>query len=119
MDGYNYFVNHLSRFLGETVTIFTTSGGDSGDGFTGVLLSVNYNYVRLLTRIGPPPACALGNCCSGFAPGSVGAASGNVYEDGTTTGGPGTYDRNCGVYSVGSVTDIPVSRIASFVHNAV
>lgn len=116
MDGYNYFVNHLSRFIGETVTIFTTSGGQSGSGFTGVLISVNCNYVRLLTRIGPAPACALGNCCSGFAPGSVGAENGNFYENGTTNGG---YGRNCGVYTVGSVTDIPLFTIASFVHNAV
>jgi len=31
----------LSNYIGETVTIFTKSGGQSGAGFTGVILSVN------------------------------------------------------------------------------
>ena len=29
------------RYIGETVTIFTTSGGESGMGFTGVVISSN------------------------------------------------------------------------------
>lgn len=44
----------LSNYIGETVTIFTSSGGQSGAGFTGVILSVNNVFVRLITRIGPP-----------------------------------------------------------------
>ena len=32
--------NLLQDSIGETVTIYTTSGGDSGAGFTGVVLSV-------------------------------------------------------------------------------
>lgn len=55
----------LAKYIGETVTIFTASGGQSGSGFTGVVLSVNNCFVRLLTRIGPPPGCALGNACTG------------------------------------------------------
>ena len=35
----------------------------SGSGFTGVLISVNCDFVRLLSDIGPAPACALGSCC--------------------------------------------------------
>lgn len=31
----------LCRYIGQTVTIFTTSGGLSGCGFTGVLVAVN------------------------------------------------------------------------------
>jgi len=54
----------LSNYIGETVTIFTKSGGQSGAGFTGVILSVNDCFVRLITRIGPPPGCALGNACT-------------------------------------------------------
>ena len=46
------FVEHLKRYIGETVTIFTTSGGQSGQGFTGVVLAVNDCFVRLITRIG-------------------------------------------------------------------
>lgn len=101
------FVQHLARFIGETVTIFTTSGGQSGCGFTGVILFVNPCFVRLITCIGPAPGCALGNACSGS----------NI------SGGSGC-DKGFGfgfgrINTVGSVTDIPIDRIASFVHNAV
>lgn len=60
------FAALLARYIGETVTIFTSSGGQSGSGFTGVILSVNNSFVRLLTRIGPPPGCSLGNACYDF-----------------------------------------------------
>jgi len=43
----------LQDRIGETVTIYTTSGGDSGSGFTGVILAVNPCFVRLVTHIGP------------------------------------------------------------------
>lgn len=108
MDGTN-FVAHLANYIGETVTIFTTSGGESGSGFTGVLLSVNNCFVRLLSQIGPAPGCALGNCCTGTPRGGVGA---------DFTGGQ-TGRFTCRLNTVGAVTDIPISRIASFVHNAV
>ena len=62
VDGY-YFIKDLIKYRGQTVTIFTTSGGDSGRGFTGVLSSVNYSFIRLITQIGPAPNCALGNPC--------------------------------------------------------
>jgi len=109
-------VDHLANFIGETVTIFTTSGGDSGSGFTGVLLSVNNCYVRLVTQIGVAPGCALGNCCEKHGkdyPRSAGID--DQYEN--NIGNTGRF--NCRGNTVGSVTDIPVSRIASFVHNAV
>ena len=63
------FAALLADYIGETVTIFTTSGGQSGSGFTGVILNVNNVFVRLITRIGPPPGCSLGNACTGFNPG--------------------------------------------------
>ena len=50
----------MMRHIGQTVTIFTTSGGLSGNGFTGVLLSVDMHCVRLLADIGAPPACVDG-----------------------------------------------------------
>ena len=53
MEGFiNCLVESMFRFIGQTVTIFTTSGGLSGNGFTGVLLSVDCNCVRLLADIG-------------------------------------------------------------------
>ncbi len=114
MDGTVYndnFVDHLRRFVGETVTIFTTSGGQSGDGFTGVILAVNNCFVRLITRIGPAPGCALGNACNNYGRNNYGN---NCSCD------RGNYGRGYGGNNVvGSVTDIPIDRIASFVHNAV
>ncbi len=111
------FVEHLSRYIGETVTIFTTSGGQSGQGFTGVVLSVNKCFVRLITRIGSAPGCALGNTCNGYSNGysnSRRCCGNNGYSNyGNNYGGD--YDRR----NLGSVTDIPLDRIASFVHNAV
>ncbi|MCM0650958.1 hypothetical protein NBE98_21605 [Clostridium swellfunianum] len=101
------FLNNLSRYIGQTVTIFTTSGGQSGSGFTGVLAMVNPSFVRLITQIGPAPGCALGSCCDP----NFGIQGNN------SPGGQGR--ASCQVNNLGSVVDIPVDRIASFVHNAV
>ncbi|AAO35601.1 hypothetical protein K144313037_08450 [Clostridium tetani] len=104
--GEDTFADHLEDFVGKVVTIFTTSGGDSGAGFTGVLLAVNEDFVRLLTRMGPAPACALGNCCSGIQEG--------VEPGQSVPGGP-----ICGGTNTGSIADIPIDRIASFAHNTI
>jgi hypothetical protein len=133
------FAALLAEYIGETVTIFTSSGGQSGSGFTGVVLNVNNVFVRLITRIGPPPGCSLGNACTGFnvgyglggygggcgIAGGYGAGYGGGYGLGpiapaseigaVTAGGWDGYP----VYTVGSVTDIPIANIVSFVHNAV
>lgn len=128
----------LANYIGETVTIFTSSGGQSGAGFTGVVLAVNDCFVRLITRIGPPPGCALGNSCTGF---DVGYGYGPVASTGGACGIAGGYAGGYGagpvlpasangavtaggwngypVQTVGSVTDIPIASIVSFVHNAV
>lgn len=95
------FFDLLSDLIGETVTIFTTSGGDSGSGFTGVILSVNQCFVRLVTHIGPAPGCALGSACC--TPGYGGGYGGGTIN----------------VRTVGSVTDIPLDRIVAVVSNAV
>lgn len=122
----NNFSSLLAHHIGETVTIFTSSGGQSGSGFTGVILSVNDVFVRLITRIGPPPGCSLGNSCSDFNVGHGGnhcghshGGYGHILPGGVngsiTSGGWDGYP----VYNVGSITDIPVANIVSFVHNAV
>ena len=120
-------VNHMERYIGQTVTIFTTSGGMSGCGFTGVLLGVNECFVKLISQIGPAPGCAIGNACSGtpYANG-VGCMNdvghmdnmGNMGHMGNN-GNMGGMHNGYPIGSVGSVTDIPVCSIASFVHNAV
>jgi len=94
------FTDHFMDFVGETVTIFTTSGGASGCGFTGVILKVNPCFVRLICSIGPAPGCALGNACSGLR-------RDRDFDDFRCRRG------------LGSVVDIPIDRIAAFVHNAV
>jgi hypothetical protein len=114
------FVDHLKRYIGETVTIFTTSGGQSGQGFTGVVLAVNDCFVRLITRIGSAPGCALGNACNNNY-NRVGGYSNNRCCDRDYNNCYCNKNYNSGSYNhtLGSVTDIPIDRIASFVHNAV
>ncbi|PYG87151.1 hypothetical protein LY28_02287 [Ruminiclostridium sufflavum DSM 19573] len=99
----------MKKYIGQTVTIFTTSGGMSGCGFTGVLLGVNECFVKLITQIGPAPGCAIGNACSGtpYASG-MGCMGGNSNMN---NGNP--------IGTVGSVTDIPVCSIACFTHSAI
>jgi len=100
----------MSRFVGKTVTIFTTSGGLSGSGFTGVLACVDERVVKLITRIGAAPACPIGSTCVGF--------------EGRGFGGGCGWGNNCGFGGgfggfLGSVTEIPLCAIASFTHNAI
>lgn len=107
-------VNALAKRIGETVTIFTKSGGMSGCGFTGVLLGVNDCFVKLLSQIGPAPGCALGNSCSGTPYANGIGCMGNM-GDNMNNG----YQNEYPIRTVGSVTDIPIDSIAAFVHNAV
>ena len=90
----NDFVTNMSNCIGETVTIFVNGGGLSGLGFTGILLDVNSIYVKLITAIGPAPSCALFNSCFYFK-----SCMSTAYKN------------------LGSLTYIPVHKIASFVHN--
>jgi hypothetical protein len=99
------FVDHLQDYIGETVTIFATCGGQSGCGFTGVILFVNPCFVRLVTNIGPAPGCAVGNACG--------------RPTGSNRGGfVNSVGNGCG-YNVGSACDIPIDKIACFVHNTI
>jgi len=91
------FCQELPQYIGETVTIYTTSGGNSGGGFTGVLMSATDCYVRLIVCQGPAPCCAIGDGC--------------VDDRGTS--------EYCKDFRVGAVAEIPCDRIACFVHNAI
>ncbi len=116
--------NHISRFLGETVTIFTTSGGASGCGFTGVVLSVNQCFCRLVTEQGMAPSNPLSESICGNNFNNNGFNNNNFNNNndfsgvrGCSTGnGRGGRD-NC--RQTGSVCDIPIDCIAAFCHNAV
>ena len=91
----------LCRYIGQTVTIFTTSGGCSGGGFTGVLVSVSDCVVRLLVSAGEAPACPIGSNCTGFI---------------------SPYGNNSCNYSgnpLGAIAVIPTNSIAAFTHNAI
>lgn len=120
-NGFNQntsLARHICEFVGETVTIFTTSGGASGCGFTGVILSVNSCFVRLVTEQGIAPTNPLAeNICGDMddirgGRGCDNGMGGMLGRGGCN--GNGHHNR-----VVGSVCDIPIDRIAAFCHNAV
>ncbi|MCL2699354.1 MAG: hypothetical protein FWE68_03490 [Defluviitaleaceae bacterium] len=105
MDGWiNSIVESMFRYIGQTVTIFTTSGGLSGSGFTGVLLTVDCNVVRLLADVGAAPSCPIGSDCTC---GPIGGCCVNFGPCGT------------GFNPLGAVCVIPTRAIACFTHNAI
>ncbi|MCL2456687.1 MAG: hypothetical protein FWD19_03980 [Defluviitaleaceae bacterium] len=131
-------IESMARYIGQTVTIFTKSGGLSGNGFTGVLAGICDGCVKLITDIGAPPACPLGSsCCGGFPEwgggfeggcrcGAREGACGRACTCGFERGGfeRGGYGRGYGRFGMGwnwlgSVTVIPCESIASFTHNAI
>ncbi len=97
-------IDSMFRYIGQTVTIFTTSGGLSGSGFTGVLLSVDCNNVRLLCNIGAAPGCPIGSSCTNIM-GPYGMLNNNFGD--------------FGINPLGSVAVIPTCSIACFTHNAI
>ena len=141
----DFFVDNLLRYIGQTVTIFTTSGGLSGNGFTGVLAGVCGCTVKLITDIGAPPACPIGSACDcdwgcdrcfeqdscrdgggcacGNSCGGCGGSRGWNWNNGWRGSRDGCgWGRGrwgwSGFNWLGSVTEIPIDRIASFTHNA-
>jgi hypothetical protein len=117
MDGRNSIVDDLSRFIGQTVTIFTTSGGESGSGFTGVLIDIDCDNVKILNHVGAAPDCPLGsNCCRGRGFGNVG---GNNNWGFNNWGGNNNWGNGNFINPLGAVTIIPIRTIAAFTHNAI
>ncbi len=104
------FVDHIRRFVGETVIVFTASGGISGCGFTGVLLSVNCEFLRLDSRQGVAPTCPLGSSCCGDL---------NNNNDNNNNDCNNYNNRKRNNQNVGAVCDIPIDSIVAFCHNAV
>lgn len=120
-DNEQSFCRHLRRFIGQTVIIFTTSGGVSGCGFTGVLLSVGCNTVRIDSRQGFAPACPLSSpcCCGDFDDNDFRNRDRDCDRDRDRC-----RERDCDRdrdrnRSVGSVCDIPICSIVAFCHNAI
>ncbi len=114
----NLLARHLCKYIGESVTVFTTSGGVSGCGFTGVLLSVNSCYCRLVTEFGAPPVSPIAeNVCGGLN--NQGGGCGGGCDCGCGCGGGNNGNRRDDYRRLGSVCDIPIENIAAFCHNAV
>ena len=55
-------VETLCNNIGRVVTIFTSSGGVSGSGFTGLLVWANKNSVKIITNLPSAPPNPLGEC---------------------------------------------------------
>lgn len=115
--GFPSFVQLMKNYIGQTVIVFTTSGGPSGCGFEGVLMDVNCKFIRLSNHQGTPPASPLSESICGAPP--LGAVDAAGVARGCVGAGanPGKFPYP--VFSVGSVCDIPIEKIAAFCHNAV
>jgi len=106
----------LCRFIGQTITIFTASGGLSGSGFTGVLISADCECIRLLTAFGLPPACPVGSACTGgFNGDDFNGFNGGFFSrfgfgDNGGCGCNGGFNGN----PFGSICVIPTSQVVSY-----
>lgn len=118
------FIRHLARFIGETVIVFTTSGGESGEGFTGTLLAVNCDFIRLVIEKGSAPTIPFED--DDDDDDDWGRDDNNGYNEGSSYGNNGSCrnnnderrrHRHC-CTRTGAVADIPIDKIAAFVHNA-
>lgn len=111
------FAEHLGRFVGETVTVFTAGGGLSGRGFTGVVLGVDSGLLRLATRIGAAPGRFDGGCrrtVRHYGSNHVSYLCG--YRNGVHFGDDPGGGAEAGS---GSAADIPICLIVAFVHTMV
>lgn len=91
-EGNGSFIESLLRYIGQTITIFTVSGGEAAAGFTGVLLNVSNDHIKLLTEMGSPPNSSFERSC----------LEGEKVD-----------------VSLGSIVNIPIDKIAAFIHNTV
>jgi len=97
----------LMPHIGRTVTVFTESGGISGAGFTGVLLTADFGCIRLLASIGAPPACPIGSTC-------LDSFGGPGFGRGGPEGGAPFFGN-----PMGAICVIPTDAIVCFTHNAI
>ena len=122
-------IEKMLRHIGQTVTVFTASGGLSGNGFTGVLAGIHCGCIRLITDIGAPPSCPVGSSCDGrFGDCERDAMAFNGRRGwGWGCGWRGRHGcgHGCGRWGwggynwLGSVAEIPVDRIVNFTHNSI
>ncbi len=89
-------LEELRDNIGKVITVFTASGGCTGRGFTGLLVRVERDFIRLITSIPSAP-------CHPF-----GIRSGNLFDDGC----------ECR-RRFGTVLIIPIRQIVCFAFNEV
>lgn len=92
----NTFIESLLKYIGQTITIYIISGGAAGTGFTGVLLEVKKDYIKILSKAMSPPQINIEGCYR--------------IEDVEDK-----YDDS----SLGIITNIQIDKIAAFVHNVI
>lgn len=109
---------NLSDMIGETVTIFTESGGGSGQGFTGIVIGCNECFVRLVTSFGSAPSHVFGKDRNVFDCNCRSCRNDNNRNHCSFCGN-NDHNRNNNHFEVGSVINIPIDKIVAFVHNAV
>lgn len=54
-------LNSLNNNIGRVITVFTSSGGCSGRGFTGLLVNVNCNFLKLISSLPTAPPNPFGH----------------------------------------------------------
>lgn len=101
------FIDNLRLYIGELVTIFTIDGGNTEQGFSGVLVEINGYFLRLQTKIGTGPACFLENY-------SDSDNSQENYYDIYSRNDKYHNEKNCNCQCL---VDIPIDKIAAFVHS--
>ncbi|MCX8132255.1 MAG: hypothetical protein N3I35_19440 [Clostridia bacterium] len=101
--------NHISKYTGSTVTVYVCGGGVCSLGFTGVLISSNSSYIRLLTRISSPPAYPLFYVCQN-CPKHL-SAQARIWSLSMCT-------PSFSIFYPGSIACIPLKKITGFIHNA-
>lgn len=106
----NDFSVHMSKYIGQTVTIFVNGGDMAGAGFTGILTNVNDVYARMILRIGPIPLYHLKRICS-FYP-----ACRSGFR---TFAANGMIDDKSYLNTFGTVTYIQFDKIIAFIHNCI
>lgn len=106
-DNNNSAVESLRLNTGRVVTIFTQSGGLSGSGFTGLLVSANRDFIKLISNLPAAPRFPFRverrkGCCGRDRDDFVG----NDFDR-----------RGCNMF--GTAVVIPVNKIVSFVFNEI
>jgi len=94
------FSKHMSEYIGQTVTVYTTSAGIAGCGLTGVLLECTNTHLRLVTKIGAAPEKPKRKACLKCP-----------------------YYKSClkaaeKLQGVGSIAEIPLKSLVIFVHHS-